>query len=99
MSGTSQTFHAAPSSAPTGRGRIKPVTGVRGLVPQCARRDVVQGLDLDVYRRVIVDFLGPTAGKNSPSRSSKTSACTEGDIRVLDLSAKQTFPMKGTNHP
>jgi hypothetical protein len=55
MSWTSQTFHASPSSAPTGRGKIKPVMGVRGLVPQGGRRDVVQGLGLDVYRRVIVE--------------------------------------------
>lgn len=64
MSGTSQTFHASPSSAPTGRGKIKPVTGVRGLVPQGGRRDVGQDIELDVYRRVIADFIGPTAGKN-----------------------------------
>jgi hypothetical protein len=68
MSGTSQTFHASPSSAPTGRGKIKPVMGVRGLVPQDGRRDVVQGPRpgrlSQSDRRVIVDFLGPTAGKN-----------------------------------
>jgi ABC-2 type transport system ATP-binding protein len=73
--------------ARTDRAAAEPVIEVRGLVKRYGRREVVQGVDLDVRHGEIVAFLGPNgAGKTTTVEILEGFRTrTDGQVRVLGV--------------
>jgi ABC-2 type transport system ATP-binding protein len=87
MSETANALKPMRSPLLVDRPTTEPVIEVRGLVKRYGRREVVHGVDLNVYPGEIVAFLGPNgAGKTTTVEILEGfRSRTDGDVRVLGV--------------
>jgi ABC-2 type transport system ATP-binding protein len=85
MTSSQSTLESTQPGAPTGL--AEPVITVRGLVKRHGRREVIKGLDMEVYPGEIVAFVGPNgAGKTTTVEILEGFRTpTDGEVRVLGV--------------